>query len=152
LEIKHVDEVSLRLTAVTLGVSDLARSARFYEALGLVLNKRASSSEVAFFAAGGVMLALYPWDKLAEDTEVPVEPRPSAFRGITLAWNCASPEVVDSAFGRALASGGRALKRPERTFWGGYSGYFADLDEHPWEVVHAPMFPLNSQGMLTLPS
>jgi predicted lactoylglutathione lyase len=152
LEIKHVDEALLRLTAVTLGVSDLARSARFYEALGLELYKSASSDEVAFFAAGGVMLALYPWDKLAEDAEAPVEPRPSAFRGITLAWNCGSAEQVDSAFARALVAGGRALKHPQRTFWGGYSGYFADLDEHPWEVVHAPMFPLNSQGMLTLPS
>jgi uncharacterized glyoxalase superfamily protein PhnB len=105
-----------------------------------------------FFAAGGVVLALYPWDKLAEDAEVPVEPRPSAFRGTTLAWNCASAEAVDGAFARAIASGGRAHKRPQATLWGGYSGYFADLDEHPWEMVRAPMFPLNPQGMLTLPS
>jgi predicted lactoylglutathione lyase len=147
-----MDELALRMTAVTLGVSDLARSVRFYQSLGLALNARASSDDVAFFAAGGVVLALYPWDKLAEDAEVAAEPRPSAFRGITLGWNCASAEKVDGAFARAIASGGRALKHPHETFWGGYSGYFADLDDHPWEVVYAPRFPLNSQGALTLPS
>jgi predicted lactoylglutathione lyase len=143
----------LRMTAVTLGVGNLARSIEFYEAVGLVRNARASSGEeVAFFAAGAVVLALYPWDKLAEDAVLPDAPRPAAFRGTTLGWNCASTQEVDSAFARALAAGGRALKLPHKTFWGGYSGYFADPDGHPWEVVHAPMFPLNEQGALVLPA
>jgi len=143
----------LRMTVVTLGVGDLARSIKFYEAVGLKRNARASSGdEVAFFAAGAVVLALYPWDKLAEDAEIPDSPKSAAFRGITLGWNCASAQEVDSAFARALAAGGRALKSPQETFWGGYSGYFADPDSHPWEVVHAPMFPLNEQGTLILPA
>jgi uncharacterized protein len=143
----------LRMTAVTLGVGDLARSIKFYEALGLVRNARASSGEeVAFFAAGAIVLALYPWDQLAEDAELPDAPRPAAFRGTTLGWNCASAQDVDSAFARALAAGGRVLNLPHKTFWGGYSGYFAYPDGHPWEVVHAPMFPLNEQGVLILPA
>ncbi len=143
----------LRMTAVTLGVGDLARSIKFYEALGLVRNARASSGDdVAFFAAGAVVLALYPWDQLAEDAELPDAPRPAAFRGTTMGWNCASAREVDSAFARALAAGGHVLNLPHKTFWGGYSGYFADPDGHPWEVVHAPMFPLNEQGALILPA
>jgi hypothetical protein len=146
-----MDEAALRMTAVTLGVSDLARSVQFYRSLGLPLNARASSGDVAFFAAGTAVLALYPWDKLAADAELPDAPRPGAFRGTTLGWNCASPNEVDKAFARAISAGGRELKRPHQTFWGGYSGYFADPDDHAWEVVHAPMFPLNPQGALTLP-
>ncbi len=143
----------LRMTAVTLGVADLARSIKFYEAVGLVRSTRASSGdEVAFFAAGAVILALYPWHKLAEDAELPALPRPAAFRGTTLGWNCASRQDVDSAFARALAAGGRVLTLPHKTFWGGYSGYFADPDGHAWETVHAPMFPLNEQGALILPA
>src|SRR5580698_8363785 len=143
----------LRMTAITLGVGDLARGIEFYEALGLRRNARASSAdEVAFFSIGAVVLALYPWDKLAEDAELPDAPRPAAFRGTTLGWNCASTREVDSAFARALAAGGRALNLPHKTFWGGYSGYFADPDGHAWEVVHAPMFPLNEQGALILPA
>ena len=140
---------ALRVTVVTLGVDDLARSIEFYEALGLERNKR-SGDEIVLFSAGTAVLALYPWDKLAEDAELPDMPRPSAFRGTTLGWNCASQQEVDSAFARVLAAGGNALKRPHKTFWGGYSGYFADPDGHPWEVVHAPMFPLNEQGALIL--
>jgi predicted lactoylglutathione lyase len=143
----------LRMTAVTLGVADLARSIKFYEDVGLVRNSKASSGEdVAFFSAGGVVLALYPWDKLAEDAELTVKPRPAAFRGATFGWNCASKQEVDSAFARALAAGGRALTLPHKTFWGGYSGYFADPYDHAWEIVHAPMFPLNEQGALVLPA
>ena len=143
----------LRMTAVTLGVADLARSIEFYEAVGLVRNTKANSGdEVAFFAAGAVVLALYPWDKLAEDAELPEKPRPAAFRGTTLGWNCASKQEVDSAFARALAAGASALTLPHKTFWGGYSGYFADPDGHAWEIVHAPMFPLNEQGALVLPA
>jgi predicted lactoylglutathione lyase len=148
-----VTKAVLRMTALTLGVGDLARSITFYEALGLRRNTQASSGdEVAFFSVGAVVLALYPWNKLAEDAELPDSPRPAGFRGITLGWNCASTQEVDSAFARALAAGGRVLTLPHKTFWGGYSGYFADPDGHPWEVVHAPMFPLNEQGALILPA
>ena len=147
-----MDDAALRMTAITLGVTDLARSVQFYQSLGLVRNARASSDDVAFFTAGTAVLALYPWDKLAADAALPDAPRSNAFRGITLAWNCASVEKVDRAFARAIAAGGRELTRPHKTFWGGYSGYFADPDGHPWEVVHAPMFPLSPQGALQLPA
>lgn len=139
------------LTAITLGVRDLPASASFYQGLGFVRKVRATGDEVVFLDAGGVVLALYPWHLLAEDAHQPAEPRPTAFRGATLAWNCASDADVDAAMTQAVGAGASVLKPPQPTPWGGYAGYFADPDGHPWEVVHAPMFPLRPDGTLTLP-
>ena len=143
--------VTARLSLVTLGVSDLARSVRFYGDLGFVRKARATGEGVAFFDAGGVVLSLYPWNALADDAVIAPEPRPKAFRGSALAWNCASPEEVDDAMARAMKAGARLLKKPANVFWGGYSGYFADPDEHPWEIAHNPFFPLTQDGRLILP-
>jgi catechol 2,3-dioxygenase-like lactoylglutathione lyase family enzyme len=149
-----------RLTAVTLGVRDFHASVRFYQALGFARRLRASGDEIAFFDAGGVVLALYGWDQLAQDTAAatPTFPRrrrrseaPAGFRGTTLAWNCASRAEVDAAFLRALTAGATLLKAAQETSWGGYSGYFADPDRHPWEIVHAPGFSLSPEGRLLLP-
>ena len=140
-----------RLTAVTLGVRDFHASVRFYEALGFVRKMRATGDEVAFFDAGGVVLALFRWDQLAEDAAVPAIPVPVAFRGTTVAWNCASRPEVDAAFARALAAGAKLLKPAQATSWGGYSGYFADPDGHAWEIVHAPGFSFSPEGRLILP-
>ena len=143
--------MDVRITVVTLGVADLPASVRFYEAFGLTRKAKATGSEIALFDAGGVVLALYPWDLLAEDAKLSASPRPVAFRGSTVACNCASPEEVDAVIERALAAGATLLKPAERTSWGGYSGYFADPDGHPWEVVNAPMFQLSPEGCLMLP-
>ena len=90
-----------KLTAITLGVRDVPASARFYEALGFKRKVRATGDEIAFFEAGGVVLALWDWDKLAEDTVISSQPRPQTFRGVTLAWNCATPAEVDAVFAKA---------------------------------------------------
>jgi hypothetical protein len=139
------------LTAITLGVADMAKSIRFYEALGFVRRMRATGEQVAFFDAGGTILALYPWDKLAADAALPDQPRPQGFRGTTLAWNRASPADVDAAMAHALGGGARLIKKPHETFYGGYSGYFADPDGHPWEVVCAPGFQVGEDGRVSLP-
>ena len=70
---------------------------------------------------------------------------------MTLARNFASEAEVDAAFALALAAGARVLKRPEKVFWGGYSGYFADPDGHVWELAMNPFWPLSPDGTLTLP-
>jgi len=98
-----------------------------------------------------VVLALWDWDKLAEDTVISSQPRPQTFRGVTLAWNCATPVEVDAAFAKAIAAGAGLLRRPEKTEYGGYRGYFADPDGHAWEVVQAPGFALTDDGRLVLP-
>ena len=126
---------SPKLTAVTLGVRDVPASARFYEALGFKRKVRSTGDEIAFFEAGGVILALWDWDKLAEDTVISSQPRPQTFRGATMAWNCATPAEVDAVFAKAIAAGAGLLRRPEKTEYGGYRGYFSDPDGHAWEVV-----------------
>jgi predicted lactoylglutathione lyase len=139
------------LTVVTLGVSDFARSVRFYEALGLTRKMRATGDAVAFFDAGGVVLALYRWDLLAEDACLPDSPRPQTFRGITLARNYRSDAEVDEALAHAVRIGATLLKPAQKTSYGGYSGYFADPDGHAWEVVRAPGMTFTPDGRLILP-
>lgn len=141
----------LALSVVTLGVCDLVRSVAFYAALGLERKVRAAGDEIAFFQAGGVVLALFRWEMLAEDAALPAAPRPQAFGGVTLARNCGSVAEVDALFARALGLGARSLKQPHCTSFGGYSGYFADPDGHPWEVVHVPDFPVTPEGRVDLP-
>lgn len=137
-----------RLTLVTLGVADLGRSRDFYERLGWRRAARAAEG-VAFFRAGGVVLSLYPRGALAEDAGLPVAG--SGFGGITLAYNARSRAEVDAVLAEAQAAGARLLKPAQDVFWGGYAGFFADPDGHPWEVAWNPHFPLGEDGGLTLP-
>jgi catechol 2,3-dioxygenase-like lactoylglutathione lyase family enzyme len=140
-----------RFTVITLGVTDIARSIAFYERLGFQRRMRGTGEEVAFFETGASVLALYPWDKLAADAMLPDEPRPTTFRGVTLAWNCSDPSEVDAVMAHALAQGARLLKSPRRTDYGGYAAYFADPDGHCWEVVVAPGIEVTADGRVALP-
>jgi catechol 2,3-dioxygenase-like lactoylglutathione lyase family enzyme len=149
--LKVTKMIDPRLTAVTLGVRDFSASLRFYETLGFARRMRATGDDIAFFDAGGVVLALYRWDQLAQDAILESPPLPPGFRGITLAWNCPSRAAVDTAFVRASEAGAHLLKAARETSWGGYSGYFADPDGHPWEIVHVPGFALSPEGRLMLP-
>lgn len=143
---------SARFTVLTLGVADMRAATAFYAALGFERRLAATGEEVAFFATGGSVLALYPWDKLAAEAGVPVAPLPAAYRGVTLAWNCNSPAEVDAAFAHALAAGARRLKPAAATDYGGYAGYFADPDGHVWEVVTAPGLTVDPDGRLQVPA
>lgn len=141
--------VPARLGIVTLGVSDLARSVAFYEALGW--EKTASSNEaIAWFRAGGTHVGLFPYDELAADASL--EPgRGEGFGGITLAISVPSEDEVTAALDAAAAAGGTIIKPAVKADWGGFSGYFADPDGYPWEVAHNPHFPLDADGRLTIP-
>ncbi len=139
------------LTVVTLGVRDVPTSTAFYEALGFERKVRATGDEISFIAAGGVVLALWSRDKLAEDACLADGPASQGFRGATLAWNCATPAEVDAAFALAKAAGAKVLRQPEKTDYGGYRGYFCDPDGHVWEVVQAPGFDFTGDGRLILP-
>lgn len=145
--------MNLRLTTVTLGVEDLARASVFYEqGLGLKPSS-ASNAQIRFYACGAAVLALYPRLELAEDACLPASAAGGAesFDGVTLACNCASREEVDALLSRAVAAGARLAKPGQEAFWGGYSGYFEDLDGHLWEAVHVPAFELDQKGGLVLP-
>ncbi len=135
------------VSIITLGVSDLAASRRFYEALGFTAAP-ASQESVTFFQLSGVVLALYGREALAEDARVSAEG--SGFRAVTLAQNLPSPAAVDAAIAHAVACGATLVKAAEPVFWGGYSGYFADPDGHLWEVAHNPFFPLAEDGRVSL--
>jgi len=128
-----------RITLGTLGVSDLARSIRFYRD-GLGLPQRETPESVAFFEMRGVWLSLYAREALAEDATV--SPEGSGFRGFTLAHNVRSPEAVDRLLADAVAAGATLVKPGQKVFWGGYSGYFADPDEFLWEVAWNPHLPI----------
>lgn len=137
-----------RVTLTTLGVADLAASRAFYARLGWVEHGE-SQQGVAFYQMHGAVLALFGLADLAAD-----QGRPGAGLGtgaVTLAQNFTTEAEVDAAFAAALAAGGTVLKRPEKVFWGGYSGYWADPDGHVWEVAMNPFWPLADDGSLTLP-
>lgn len=127
-----------RLSFVTLGVSDLERSIRFYtEVLGLVrLNDHA---DVAFFELGRTWLALYPRDLLAADAGVPDDGR--GFARFTLAHNVRTEEEVDALLAQVAAGGAKIVKPAQKAEWGGRTGYFADPDGFLWEVAWNPQFP-----------
>jgi hypothetical protein len=137
-----------RISIVTLGVADLGKSRTFYENLGWTRSLKELDG-IAFFQAGSLALGLYPRDKLAEDAQVPDHGH--GFRGVSLAFNTRSKEEVDSVLAEAEDAGGRIIKAAEEVFWGGYSGYFADPDNHLWEVAWNPGFPILEDGSLILP-
>ncbi|SRR5579871_4727195 len=140
-----------RLTVVTLGVADMRRSIAFYEALGFTRKMRATGDVVAFFDTGATAIGLFPLDQLAQDATLPEHPRPDVFRGMTLAWNCASAKEVDEVIEFAVSKGGRLLKPAHKTDYGGYSGYFSDPDGHPWEAVVAPNIEVGDDRRVHLP-
>ena len=135
------------VTLITLGVADLGRARAFYAALGW---EAAEANEgVIFIQLAGQVLALFGIDDLAKDM---ARPRAELGTGAaTLARNFATEAEVDAAFELAVSAGAAVLKRPEKVFWGGYSGYFADPDGHVWELAMNPFWPLSPDGTLTLP-
>ena len=126
-----------RITLITLGVSDLDRSIRFYRD-GLGLPRRDGPEGIAFFETRGTWLSLYSRESLAEDATV--SPQGSGFRGFTLAHNVASTEEVDRTLQQAVDAGATLTKPARKASWGGYSGYFADPDGFLWEVAWNPHF------------
>ena len=129
-----------RISIITLGVEDLARSVDFYtDGLDLPFAEAFDPDEdgIAFLEVGpGLRLGLYPWEKLAEDAQLPTDGE--GFRGVTIAHNVRRRDQVDAVIAEAADAGADIVKQPEEVFWGGYSGYFADPDGHLWEVAYNP--------------
>jgi catechol 2,3-dioxygenase-like lactoylglutathione lyase family enzyme len=139
--------VDQRISLVTLGVSDLARSRAFYETLGWE-SKAEPDADVIFFQTGTAIIGLWDRASLAEDSGVEDT---GGWGGITLAHNVRSPEQVDEVLEEARAAGGTVVREGAETFWGGYSGVFHDPDGHPWEVAHNPGWRLLADGSIVLP-
>jgi catechol 2,3-dioxygenase-like lactoylglutathione lyase family enzyme len=138
--------VEQRLSLVTLGVADLARARAFYEALGWRTGA-APADDVVFFQSGGMIVALWGREQLAEDSGVEDE---GGWGGVTLAHTVRSPEEVDAVIAEAEKAGARIVRPGGKTFWGGYSGVFVDPDGHPWEVAHNPHWTIAEDGSVRL--
>ena len=136
-----------RVSLITLGVRDLARARAFYEALGWT-TRAAPDDDVAFFQAGGMIVALWGRDQLAEDSEVTDG---GGWGGITLAYNTRSDEEVDAVIEEARSAGATIAREPGPAFWGGHTAIFIDPEGHPWEVAHNPRWKIADDGSVKLP-
>jgi len=134
------------VSLITLGVSDYEKANAFYAALGW--QPVLEIEETAFFQANGVVLVLWAREKLAADSGI--ADGGARWGGITLAYNCRSPEEVDAVIEEARAAGAEIPRSGAKTFWGGYSGVFVDPDGHPWEVAHNPHWTIGPDGSVSL--
>jgi hypothetical protein len=132
---------------VTLGVADLGRATAFYETV-LDTPPNTSYDGVTFIELPGTWLALYPLKDLAQDIAPDLTVSRGGFGGITLAHNARSRDEVRAIMERVGSAGGRIVKPPQNTGWGGFSGYFADPDGTYWEVAWGPMFAFTASGAL----
>ena len=138
-----------RIHAVTLGVSDLARSRKFYEdGLGWKASSSSNDKYVVFHSKGA-LLALFSEKDLAKDAQV--DPLRTGFRGVTIAHNVVNKEDVAIVLSKAEAAGAKIVKVAQDVFWGGHSGYFSDPDGHLWEVAWNPLWEFNQDGSIKLP-
>ncbi|MGQ4275290.1 VOC family protein [Terrihabitans sp. B22-R8] len=137
-----------RISVITLGVADVGAAAAFYGRVGLVRSRESDGSVAFFQLGGGLVLALFGREDLAQDQGLASHSPPG---GMSIGYNTRSMLEADKLIAAFVASGGTLIREPARTFWGGYSGYVADPDGHVWEIVHNPHWRLDDEGHLTLP-
>lgn len=137
-----------RLTLITLGVSDLTRATRFYEDV-LGWTRTEGNEGVSFFDLDGLVVALFPHSELAKDITISEQALPR-YRGFSLAYNTRSKDEVDQIFADLRSKGATIVKEPQTVFWGGYAGYFADVDGHHWEVAFNPYWTVRADGRLSM--
>lgn len=131
-----------RISVITLGVDDLERSVAFYRdglglsTAGIVGAEHEHGAEAFFDLQQGLKLAVWPRRSLAHDSGLMVR-APSA-TDFSLGHNVSSKAEVDLVMEQAMVAGATVVKAAQDTFWGGYAGYFQDLDGHLWEVVYNP--------------
>ena len=135
-----------RITILTIGVADLGKATEFYRT---VLDTPPNILDgITFVELPGTWIALYPFEKLAEDISPKVPITRDGFSGVTLAHNACSKDEVVEIVKRAKSAGAKIIKEPQDTFWGGFSGYFSDLDGYYWEVAWGPMFEFTDNGKM----
>ena len=136
-----------RISIITLAVDNLEASLEFYrDGLGLVtegvMGAEFEHGAVVFFELeGGLKLAIWPRESLAHDTKLPVFS--TGAPGFSIGHNVGSKAAVDALMQQARKSGATIVKPAQETFWGGYGGYFQDLDGHLWEIVWNPDWVVN---------
>jgi catechol 2,3-dioxygenase-like lactoylglutathione lyase family enzyme len=143
---KGGSQMEQRVSLITIGVADVARSRAFYERLGW-RSGAAPGDDLVFFQALGMVVALWSRDELVKDMGLSEPPAPGA---VGLAYNVASQAEVDAVIEEARAAGAAITREPAETFWGGYSSVFIDPDGHPWEVAHNPHWTVTEEGGVRL--
>ncbi len=137
-----------KLNLITLGTDDFEKSVAFYEN-GLGWQKSDKSVPgLALFPLGGMTLVLHPRLDLSDDVTIPYQP--SSFSGITISYNARSESEVDEVLAKVAALGASIIKPAQKVFWGGYSGYFRDLDGYLFEVAFNPFWELDEKDNLVL--
>ncbi|WP_026752494.1 MULTISPECIES: VOC family protein [Sediminibacterium] len=137
-----------KLNLITLGTDEFEKSLNFYEK-GLGWKKSDKSLDgLALFDLGGIILALHPRKDLAEDTTLPYQS--SSFSGLTISHNTRSEKEVDEILEKVAALGATIVKPAQKVYWGGYSGYFKDLDGHLFEVAFNPFWELDENDNVKL--
>lgn len=141
-----------RINVICLGVRNMAKSLEFYKKIGFQTPEREEEPAVVFFSNEGTKLELFPLEGLAKDinAENPPPVSTGGFGGITLAINLKSEQEVDGFMETVAKCGGTIAKKPEKVFWGGYSGYFQDLDGYYWEVAYADVWEFDENNMLVV--
>ncbi|MEI3607372.1 VOC family protein [Pseudogracilibacillus sp. SE30717A] len=142
-----------RLNLITLGTRDIVKSHNFFKELGFDTSIRGTESNpiIIFFKNKGTRIALYPLEELAKDVNEDNPPEISnGFSGITLAYNAKSMEEVDEIIRKAELAGATIQKEPKKTDWGGYGGYFTDLDGYYWEVAYGEDWEFDESDMLII--
>lgn len=139
-----------RINIICLGVRDMEKSLKFYKHIGFQTYEKENSPAVVFFDNQGTKLELYPIDGLVKDINADHPPHinTGGFNGITLAINMKTEQEVDQFMDKVLKNGGTIAKKPERVFWGGYSGYFQDLDGYYWEIAYSSSWRFDNNDML----
>ena len=139
-----------RLNIITLGVKDVTKSLSFYKALGFDTHSNENDQpSIVFFDNEGTKLALYNRAELLKDTTLPTHAN-EGFKGFTLAYNAKTKDDVDATLKRAEKAGATIIKAPGVTDWGGYSGYFMDLDGYTVEVAYGDMWEFDDNNMLII--
>ena len=136
-----------RVTILTFGVADLNKATDFYKIV-LGTEPNTSSNGITFIELPGTWIALYPLKELAKDISSEIAITRNGFNGVTLAHNARSKSEVIEIIKCAESAGAQIVKKAQDTFWGGFSGYFADLDGYYWEVAWGPMFEFKENGEL----
>lgn len=136
-----------KFTLITLGVANFPKALAFYEGLGWVKSPK-SQEDYALFPLGGIVLGLYPLHELEEDTTL--RHQRTTFSGMTISYNATSEEEVDTVMREAERQGATIVKPAQKVFWGGYSGYFKDLDGYVFEVAYNPFWEIDGNGNLIL--
>lgn len=143
-----------RINLIALGVLNIEKARTFYKGLGFQCYDDSPDAPIIFFNNQGTKLELFPLEQLATDIagDEPMKINREGFNGITLAMNAKKKEEVDEVMERARSLGAEIVKEPVIVSWGGYSGYFRDLDGYYWEVAYADTWAFDDQNMLVIDS